>query len=291
MQPPAFMPGANGGKDKDTIFNIFEFTYDGSGMHCDATNVDYFCFPIRLTLEGKLGKQVGGILKTDRVQVFRDFEMLSTHNEKEASFKKLVIMDEHKNYIRVLAPQNGIKSILPQYQFPKNFYDDYVNHCWDDVYNPEKQNKILIVDTPFGTFTGQVHHEVLQLFNQQNKSQSVSIEKPAPNKTWDVFACAGILEAPNDYRGAVRARVGAALNRTVLHNQDVQPFCETAHFYDDNGPAWQVTNVYSKIMHQNFDKVYGFPFDDVCNGTNTKPLLQDPEPTSLELVLDEFKMK
>jgi hypothetical protein len=277
VQTPSFMPGA---QDENTLFSSSEFTYDDSGISADTTCVDHFTAPITVTLTGNQnGTQSSGELNpgTSRDDVFSLFSGIKDKNLE--LFSKLIMTNGGSN-IRVLAPGHGITANL----FPSDYYDAYVQKCWTTYgANP------LTINIPSGqyagTYTGKVSGGELKF--PADTGADCTVTTP-PSK--DIFLCNGNLLAPNNLEGALRARIGAAFNRTVLHNESTQPYCTSSDFYNtkDDGDSWYATNYYSALLHQAMQKVYGFPFDDVCDNGNTKPLLQDSEPTAVSFELADW---
>jgi hypothetical protein len=98
----------------------------------------------------------------------------------------------------------------------------------------------------------------------------------------DIFGCASgpLYNSGSDARGAVAARLAAALNRSSLlvAGGNNQPDGVTpSQYYRD-----ATTNHYARLVHQYASIGYAFPYDDV-GPTGSRPVdghLQDPAPTS-----------
>jgi hypothetical protein len=243
----------------DPSFNVLhdfvEFTFNDSGMFCNTTMVDMFSIPLAINLKGASNQTTGALKSGGRDAIFAGIAADST-------FAPLIV----GNKLRVIAPGHGLESGI----FPTNFYDDYVSQVW-----AKYASSALTVTTNQGTFTGKVVN------NQLTFNGGVTpINKPS---TKSVLFCDGELAAPNDgLSGPVAAVLGAAFNRSTLLSTPAQPTTDPATFYQ---PA--VTNLYSKVMHQNSvdGKAYGFAFDDVANFAS---FIQDTAPTGFTVTLGRF---
>jgi hypothetical protein len=270
VQSPSFLVGTS---DYKTIFNVVEFTLSGS-VFVDITNVDFFSTPIELHLTGKnndgaIYDQSKGSMNADRGDVFTDFKS----ETKGTPFAKLAVSDNGID-VRILGPQHGVDSSL----IPTSYFDDYVNKCWD-YYTHNK----LSIKTNLETYTAQVNISKNQLEVSNSDGAMLYIfPKFGPNKASDIFGCAGVLAAPNNEYGAISARIGAALNRSTLLTNSIQPDCNVLDYYKDT-----TTNLYACVLHKfyNDGTTYAFPFDDVCSGSST---LSCQIPGSLTITLGAF---
>lgn len=284
IQAPSFNPGA---ADQYTTFLMAELTYTPDGIWCNPTNVNYFCVPLSVVLTGSSpdSPQSRGALKagSSRNGIFTDFESID-------KFSNLLMKDEAgTSYVRVLSPSSAIVVN----KLSADYYDAYVDQCWT-IYAKDG-GKTLTVDTGstgFGKYTGQVDSSgKLNFTKEGGTTTEFSFDKPAPGKSADVFGCVGTLNAINGTaQGAVAAILGAALNRSVLHNQSTQPYCNSADFYQTNSESWYRTNYYSSVMHKHTKagQIYAFPYDDVCAGNGQSSLIHDPNPTELAITLDAW---
>ena len=278
-------PGFNSGDlDADTIFCSSEFTLDDSGVWADTTNVDYFAAPISVEVNGSAGKQTSGTLNAgvSRDDVFNSFSGITGNHL--SGFNNLVMTSASGN-VRVLAPGHLIPKALPT-----DYFDSYVDHCLA-MYTASNSLTVNVGGEFAGTYLGTADTANRKItFVDQSNNAAVGLLNIPKNTAQDIFLCNGALSAPNNTIGAITAVICAALNRTVLHKSATQPYCNHADFYSttDESQSWWATNWYSKLLHDNIGKVYGFAFDDVCNGSTYKPLLHDPNPTSASISLDSW---
>lgn len=276
IQSPPFTPNSG---DANTIFNMVEFTNNASGLNVDTTNVDYYSTPISINLVGvDSGKnpynKSAGTMNYTREGIFEKYDK----DTKGTPFNKLIMKDSDKNYVRILGPQHGVEADF----IDKGIYDEYVNFCW----NKYKKESITIV-TSLKTYTGTVDKSDNFCFTEKGKTDVLyKIAKPGPEKAFDIFGCCNSLAAPNNEQGAIVARIGAALNRTILHNNETQPFCNSDNFYPTE--TSYPTNLYSKILHECYlgGNGYAFPFDDVCNVFSSD--MGCTYPSEFNIVLDKF---
>lgn len=278
-------PGFNkGDQDANTVFCSSEFTLNDSGVWADTTTVDYFAAPVTVTVNGSAGNQTSGTLNkgVTRDDVFAAFTGIK--GDHLAGFNKLRMQNDGKN-VRVLAPGHVVPTSIPA-----NYYDKYVKHCMG-MYTTKDSLTVNVGGAFAGTYLGTTNesNNTITFVNKDNKA-SVGLIKIPPGNAESIFLCNGVLSAPNTLLGAITAVVCAALNRTVLHQNAVQPYCNSADFYNtkDESKDWWATNWYSKLLHDKISKVYGFAFDDVCNNGNYKPLIHDPKPTSVSISLDKW---
>lgn len=281
VQSPGFTPGD---ADANTVFCSSEFTLDNSGVWADTTTVDYFAAPVTVTVNGAAGTQTSGTLNTGvtRDDVFDSFKGITGNHL--SGFNDLTMKDAGSN-VRVLAPGHAIPSALPT-----TYYDKYVAHCMG-LYTAKNSLTVNVGGVYAGTYLGTTSSttNTIDFVNKANNASVGSITIPS-GSTSSIFLCNGVLSAPNTVLGAITAVICAALNRTVLHQNAVQPDCSSTDFYStaDQSQDWWATNWYSKLLHDNISKVYGFAFDDVCNDSNYKPLLHDAKPTAVSISLDKW---
>jgi len=283
VQSPGFTPGT---LDANTIFCSSEFTLDQSGVWADTTNVDYFCAPITVTLDGSAGNQTSGKLNpgVNREDVFAAFQGIS--GDHLSGFNNLIMNDGTQN-IRVLAPGHVVPTGIPA-----DYYDKYVRHCLG-LYTATNSLQVIFPgsggapDRIYSGTANPANHEIK--FVDENNASVGSVTIP-PGSAQDIFLCDGALSAPNNLIGSITAVICAALNRTVLHQSSRQPLCDKTKFYStaDQNQDWWATNWYSKLLHDKIGKVYGFAFDDVCDNKNYKPLLHDPAPTLSTITLESW---
>ncbi|UXI70464.1 beta-1,3-glucanase family protein [Tahibacter amnicola] len=235
-----------------------EFTFDGGGMNVNATMVDMFSVPLALRLVGQATVTTGTLRPGGRDLVFDTLKA-------NPDFARLIVAGGR----RILAPAHGINAGL----FPPDYLDSYITQCWTHY----QSHSIAAHNDVYGDFTGQV--EGSQLVFRQGGTVTARFDKPT---TREVFFCNGALAAPNNALGALAAIIGAALNRTNLLSNAVQPAANAAGFY-----LTPRTNHYAHAMHlATVDgKAYGFAFDDVAEFSS---YVADPQPQSLTLIIEPF---
>ena len=269
VQTPSFLPGT---ADANTIFAVVEFTYSGD-IWCDSTIVDYFCVPIELEVIGDTTKS-NGIMKSssNRDSIFTQIENLG------APWSSLIMRDDNSNYVRVIGPQHGVQQNI----IPADYYSQYVDHVWEK-YADTGSEKLTVNCPTFGQYTGTTDTTANTFTFKQTGQPDVVINKPT--NAYDIFGCVGTLNAPNNTPlGEIAAIVGAAFNRTVLYEQDIQAYCTTNDFYKLTSGEWAVTNEFAKAVHDNYQSgIYAFPFDDVCSSDS--PLIQVSNPTQFNITL------
>jgi hypothetical protein len=236
------------------LHDFFEFTYDGSGMHCNNTQVDMFGVPSSVHLVGAADQTTGTLEAGGRGRIFAEVAA-------QAGFGSLVLDD-----LRVIAPGHGIEVG----RFAADYFDGYLDDVWSKY-----AGETLTVHTGGADRTGRVTGGMFTF-----DDGVAPISKPT---TSDVFFCAGALAAPNDgLTGPVAAALGAGFNRSTLLASASQPTDDPAGFY-----ATDPTNHYARIMHAHMTdgRAYGFPFDDVGGFAS---YIEDGAPTALHLTLTAF---
>lgn len=252
VQCPSFLSGTT---DYNTVFNMVELTLSGS-IYADITNVDFFSTPIEIHMTGHNNDhsyvdQRKGKMKYGRDEVFEKYE----EAVKGTDYANLVVKNG-KEYVRILAPQHGVNYDL----IPTDYWDKYVNDCWGYY-----SGNSIYFTTTLGGYTGRTDGDVLKVSGETG-ALLYTYQKPGPNLAFDIFGCAGTLAAPNNEYGAIAARLGAAINRSVLMI-DTQPDCDDTTYYKLTGS----TNLYAAALHECYEDgtTYAFPFDDVCGGSST----------------------
>ncbi|MFG2192494.1 beta-1,3-glucanase family protein [Streptomyces sp. NPDC048639] len=239
------------------LHDCAEFTYNDRGMFCNTTMVDMFSVPMAIHLTGAKDQTTGTLKDGGRERIFSDVAA-------QDAFSRLVIDDR-----RVIAPGHGLDAGL----FAEDHFASYIDEVWNTY-----ASKDLTVTTNAGTFTGRVSGGRLSFTGPG----SVSFGKPS---TRDVLFCDGALAAPNDPEGIVgpvAAILGAAFNRTTLHERLAQPATDPAGFYGTDA-----AHHYAKAMHGASEdgKAYGFAFDDVAGFAS---YIEDGAPASMTLTLTPF---
>lgn len=272
---------AKGAKDFKTIISNIELTND-SLLNINSTQVDQLCVPISLRITNNINTNVvtTGILKPghNSSTIFKAIKKLGS------PWNKLIVSSTKNGKttdIRAIGPQHGVEQGL----FPTNYYDKYIDAIWKNFANTG--NNTLTIKCPnFGTYKGQTDASSNTFVFKQIGKADVTINKPGPNKAYDIFGCVGTLNAPNNTDlGEVATILGAALNRSILKTSgsDTQPNCAAAKFYSIPN---QAANLYSKTIHDGYRSgIYAFPYDDVCS--KKSPLLVVNDPKLLTITLNK----
>lgn len=253
IQTPPFTPGT---PDATTIFNMVEFTYDANGLNVDTTNVDYYVTPITIRLQGKDSGHASYDHTAGKMAIGRDAMFTKFQAETVGTDFSGLIMTGASGNVRILGPQHGVQAGF----IPTTYYDAYISACWD-IYKTET----LTVYTSLHAYEGNVDNTGSMNFCLSGSNTILySIPKPPVGCAFDVLGCCNSFASPNNEYGAIVARIGAALNRTVLHSENVHPYCDETGFYSG---GTNPTNLYAKILHECYKNGngYAFPFDDVCN--------------------------
>jgi hypothetical protein len=235
------------------LHDFMEFTFKSDGMFCNTTMVDMFSIPMELRLDGQSSQTVGTLVPNGRDTIFAGIAA-------NPAFRPLIVGDN----LRVIAPGHGIDSGI----FASGYFDPYITQVWNTYASTNL--RVVVGGT---TYTGRVSGGQL-VFNN-------GIRTFARPSTRDIFYCNGALDAGGT-SGPVAAILGAAFNRSTLHNHADQPTTDRSTFY-----LTSVSNHYARVLHENTrdHKAYGFPFDDVANFAS---YVQDSAPTSLQLRLTPF---
>ncbi|MDX3189600.1 beta-1,3-glucanase family protein [Streptomyces sp. MN03-5084-2B] len=254
-----------------TNWTFCEFTYNSANLYANISYVDMVALPVSMATTGAAGAQsvsplpdgaLGNIAAGLRAQ----------HGTDGAPWDRLVVTDAGGQVVRVLAPGHSPVDF-------GGYWTNYLNAVWDRY-----RTTPLTINGQggIGSYTGTVSGDAI-VFAGLN-TNGVPFTKPSAA---DIFGCASgpLYNSGSDARGAVAARLAAALNRSSLlvaggNNQPdgVAP----AQYYKD-----ATTNHYARLVHQYASIGYAFPYDDV-GPTGAQPVdghLQDPAPTSWTVAL------
>lgn len=229
----------------------------------DTTNVDNVAMPLVHELKNN-GSSLGRMgLDLTLAKVRQAFRA-------DPNFQKL-ISDQ-----RIYAPGHGIE--MSPSLFPRNYYEGYVNYCWDLW---SKFTLKIKVDNIW--WSGKVDKDTkkLKLTGMVDAvSEDHYIDWP-PSK--DIFLCDGVFNGattwptntPSFNRDKdIKNRIASALNRTVMHlapysdsdNPTAEPWSYPESYYQGVflDPAIYRTNVYAKILHQLAidGSCYAYAYDD-----------------------------
>lgn len=275
------LPSENTNTDPNyyTIFDKVEFTNVSAMCSCNTTLVDGFGAPLDLTLTGtQKGTQNMGVLTATRAGMFMAFSALP------AAFSAQVVsktVGKTVTNVRAISPALGVSTVSgfgPQ--FPANFMDTYIKHCWN--YFTKPGNKITIdMQAAYGTTaTGFVTDGRFNFSDTLGNSYSIKYPTTA-----QVLGCNGpfLPTGSGLYQqmdGIIKRTVGAALNRGVLTHLHR---CDPTSFY-----IGAESNKYAQVVHANSQNSqnYAFPYDDVCGYSSS---MGDTQPTLLALELQAWE--
>jgi len=247
-----------------TNWTFCEFTYNSANLYANISYVDLVASPIAMATTGAAGNQSVSPLPAGALTAIAS-GLQAQHDADGAPWDRLVASDGGQ-VLRVLSPTHT----------PAGF-GDYWSGYLDRVWNHYTSNTLTVDTQSGGVFSGRVSGGAIR-FDGLNDN-GVPFTKPSAH---DIFGCASgpLYNSGADARGAVAARLGAALNRSTLlrpggGNQPsgVGP----ADYYQES-----TTNHYARLVHEHADVGYAFPYDDV-GPTGSRPVdghLQDPAPTS-----------
>ncbi|GAA2476027.1 beta-1,3-glucanase family protein [Winogradskya humida] len=262
-------PWAAGDANSDILFDWSEFTYNDAGVFLNSSQVDMFAVPHKVSVTGSDGQtQATGELKAGGRNAVIDAL------KADADFSKLVQTREDGTVLRVLSPGKGADAG----GFDPNYLAGYIDEAWAAYANADL-TVTPFLDQPDKAFKGRTSGDVMN-FTDSTGAQVASITKPTTSNVW---GCDGNLGAPNDLVvGPIARSLCAALQRTTLGSQDVEPSTDVSTFYQHDP-----TNDYAKVIHANMvdGKAYAFAFDDVAN---QESLVHDGAPTAIGITLSPF---
>jgi hypothetical protein len=263
-------PWAGGDPNADILFDWSEFTYNDSGIWLNSSQVDMFAVPHSVSVTGSDGKTaVTGELKAGG----RDAVINAM--KADASFSGLVRTRSDGTVLRVLAPGKGADSG----GFDPNYLASYIDKAWA-AYTGTDLTVKPFADQPDKIFKGRTSGDVMA-FTDATGAQVATFTKPT---TANVWGCDGNLGAPNDLVvGPIARSLCAALQRTTLGTQAVEPSTDPSTFYRN-----EPTNLYNKVIHEQMvdGKAYAFAFDDVAN---QESLVHSGDPASIGITLTPFQ--
>jgi hypothetical protein len=262
-------PWAAGDANSNILFDWSEFTYNDSGIWLNSSQVDMFAVPHSVSVTGSDGQtaKTGELKPGGRNTVIDAMKA-------DASFSGLVQSREDGTVLRVLAPGKG----ADRGNFDPNYLGSYIDQAWA-AYTGKDLTVKPFADQPDKIFKGRTSGDVMT-FTDSTGAQVATFTKPS---TANVWGCDGNLGAPNDLVvGPIARSLCAALQRTTLGTQDVEPSTDASTFYR-NDP----TNLYNKVIHEQMvdGKAYAFAFDDVAN---QESLVHSGDPTSIGITLTPF---
>jgi hypothetical protein len=262
-------PWAAGDASADTLFDSSEFTYNEAGLWLNSSQVDMFAVPHAVSVTGS----DGATLKTGELEPGGRDKVIAGIKADD-SFKDLIQTGPDGTVLRVLSPGKGADAGA----FDPNYLDPYIDEAWA-AYAGSDLTVAPFKEQPEVTFTGRTSGDVMT-FTDTSGAEVAAISKPS---TADVWGCDGNLAAPNDLVvGPIARSLCAALHRSTLGTEKVEPSTDASGFYDN-----ELTNHYSKLIHENMvdGKAYGFAFDDVAA---QESLVHSGDPTKIGITLTAF---
>jgi hypothetical protein len=247
-----------------TNWTFCEFTYNSANLYANISYVDLVASPIAMATTGAAGNQSVSPLPPGALSAIAS-GLQAQHGRDGAPWDRLVATDGG-TVLRVLSPTHT----------PVDF-GDYWSGYLDRVWNHYTSNTLTVDTQSGGVYSGRVSGGAIRFDGLDDNG--VPFTKPSAR---DIFGCASgpLYNSGADARGAVAARLGAALNRSALLRPggDNQPNgVGPADYYQES-----TTNHYARLVHEHADVGYAFPYDDV-GPSGSAPVdghLQDPAPTS-----------
>ncbi|MER5638894.1 beta-1,3-glucanase family protein [Kitasatospora sp. NPDC002227] len=260
---PALTPGD---PNWATDWTFCEFTYNSANLYANISYVDMVAQPVAMRTTGNAGPQSVSPLPAGALDTLAA-GLRAQHRSDGAPWDRLVCTDSGGAVLRVLSPTHSPVDF-------GGYWNPYLAQVWSRY-----QGQDLTVDTQsgYGSFTGRVSGGVLTFAGLD--THGVPFTQPSAA---DIFGCASgpLYNSGGDARGAVAARLAAALNRSSLlvSGGGAQPGgVPAAQYYRES-----ITNHYARLVHQVASVGYAFPYDDV-GPSGAAPVdghLQDAAPTS-----------
>jgi hypothetical protein len=277
-------PGGNGGvpglvqpgftstdPNWQTNWTFCEFTYNSANLYANISYVDMVALPIAMSTTGSGGSQSVSPLPAGALASIAS-GLRAQHAADGAPWDQLVASDSSGAVLRVLSPAHSPVDF-------GGYWNSYLDQVWSYY-----QSHTLTVEAQgaLGSYSGTVSGGAFH-FSGLNDN-GVAFTKPS---AVDIFGCASgpLYNSGPDARGAVAARLAAALNRSTLLSPGgtSQPDGVAPSAYYQNA----VTNHYARLVHQYATIGYAFPYDDV-GPTGAAPVdghIQDGAPTSWTISL------
>ncbi|MER5480921.1 beta-1,3-glucanase family protein [Streptomyces sp. NPDC002734] len=249
-----------------TNWTFCEFTYNSANLYANISYVDMVALPVAMSSTGAAGSQSVPPLPAGALGRIAE-GLRAQHAADGAPWGRLVATDDAGKVVRVMAPAHS----------PTGF-GDYWQPYLDEVWRRYETTDLTVNGQgSVGKYTGRVSGGVLTFAGLNDNG--VPFTRPS---AVDIFGCASgpLHNSGGDARGAVAARLAAALNRSSLlvSGGDNQPDGVPADRYYRHA----ITNHYARLVHEHATIGYAFPYDDV--GPTGAPAvdghLQDGAPTS-----------
>ncbi|MET7989092.1 beta-1,3-glucanase family protein [Streptomyces sp. NPDC005281] len=254
-----------------TNWTFCEFTFNSANLYANISYVDMVALPISMASTGSGGNQSVSPLPAGALASIAS-GLQTQHASDGAPWDRLVVTDSTGGVLRVMAPSHSPVDF-------GGYWDDYLNRVWSHYASTPLT---INGQGSIGSYTGTVSGNAI-VFSGLN-TNGVPFTKPS---AVDIFGCASgpLYNSGGDARGAIAARLAAAINRSSLlvsggnNNPDgVLP----SLYYQDS-----ITNHYARLVHKYATIGYAFPYDDV-GPTGSAPVdghIQDGAPTSWSITL------
>ncbi|MFH8388267.1 beta-1,3-glucanase family protein [Streptomyces sp. NPDC018036] len=254
-----------------TNWTFCEFTFNSANLYANISYVDMVALPISMASTGSGGSQSVSPLPAGALASIAS-GLQTQHASDGAPWDRLVVTDSSGGVLRVMAPAHSPVDF-------GGYWNDYLNRVWSHYASTPLT---INGQGSIGSYTGTVSGNAI-VFSGLN-TNGVPFTKPS---AVDIFGCASgpLYNSGGDARGAIAARLAAAINRSTLlvsggnNNPDgVTP----SQYYTD-----PVTNHYARLVHKYASIGYAFPYDDV-GPTGSAPVdghIQDGAPTSWSITL------
>ncbi|MEV7326452.1 beta-1,3-glucanase family protein [Streptomyces sp. NPDC093970] len=254
-----------------TSWTFCEFTFNSANLYANISYVDMVALPISMSSTGSGGTQTVSPLPSGALASIAT-GLQSQHASDGAPWDRLVVSDSSGGVLRVMAPSHSPVDF-------GSYWDDYLNRVWSHYASTPLT---INGQGSIGSYSGTVSGNAI-VFSGLN-TNGVPFTKPS---AVDIFGCASgpLYNSGGDARGAIAARLAAALNRSSLlvSGGNNQPDGVTpSQYYTDS-----VTNHYARLVHKYATIGYAFPYDDV-GPTGAAPVdghIQDGAPTSWSITL------
>ena len=252
--PAVVEPSATNPTDPnyEADWGFCEFTWNEQQLYVNVSYVDFVSLPIELVLENGKGvvTRVPG-LPTGGLDAVCD-KLVQQGQADGKGWDRLVIKNKDGHNLRALSPNAGMVMWPDLFT---NYFNPIVDAAWKKYETTD-----LTVNTQvqaWGNAIGRVSNNQLVF-----PPDGGSFSKPSAR---DIFSCnSGPFEHRPDATEKILnigARLAAALNRSTLARNSVQPEGEQVSAYYQDA----VTNHYSRVCHEVTvgGRGYAFPYDDV----------------------------
>jgi hypothetical protein len=273
-----------------TVWDKFEWTLDGKGLHANVTPVDFTAIPLQFIMKRSVGADLGPTgfsgSRGNLTRFFNTNPLLSP------------LRTTYRYYSPKAIDPTQAPITRPPIKFPDNYFKPYVDWIWTNRWQAAGSLKVAAGGY---NWTGQISGDFLLLSVDEIPGEWHIIYKPTQD--WDIFACAGVFQKttlplyPDPYNtrdGAIKNEIVSALNRGVMHLPTDKWVKSNAANYYKFAPSTLTPplpaetfrcNVYSDYLHQVAinQLIYGYPYDDKYDQAS---YLTDPNGTELVVTIN-----